>query len=65
MKKIFYLFLIVKIGFLSAQIDSKNLYQDWYAVKIEMKDGSKPFLKKPTVSYTHLDVYKRQIIKEI
>lgn len=48
MKKIFYLFLIVKIGFLSAQIDSKNLYQDWYAVKIEMKDGSKPFLKKPT-----------------
>jgi tetratricopeptide (TPR) repeat protein len=53
MKKIFYLFLIVKIGFLSAQIDSKNLYQDWYAVKIEMKDGSKPFLKKPTYLFNH------------
>ena len=49
MKKIFYLVLILQIGFLSAQIDTKVLYQDWYAVKVEMKDGSKPFKKEKFV----------------
>ncbi|MBF8456621.1 hypothetical protein IV494_05440 [Kaistella sp. G5-32] len=49
MKKIVYLFLILNVGFLSAQIDTKLLYQDWYAVKVEMKDGSRPFKKEKFV----------------
>lgn len=48
MKKIFYLFLILNVGFLSAQIDKKLLYQDWFITNILMKDGSKPFQKKET-----------------
>ena len=40
------MFFILNVGFLSAQIDLKLLYNDWYAVKVEMKDGSKPFKKE-------------------
>lgn len=46
MKKIFYLFLTLNFGILSAQIDTKLLQKDWYITKLEMKDGSKPFQKK-------------------
>lgn len=49
MKKLFLLLVILNISLLSAQIDTQLLYQDWYAVKVEMKDGSKPFKKEKYV----------------
>lgn len=53
MKKILHLLLILNVGFLSAQINSKFLYKDWYAIKVEMKDGSKPFKKDKFVFKDH------------
>jgi hypothetical protein len=35
------LFLFINVNFLSAQIDTKDLYGDWIKCKIEMKDGSR------------------------
>ena len=46
MKKISFLLLILNVGFLSAQIDTKLLQKDWFITNILMKDGSKPFQKK-------------------
>lgn len=45
MKKLIYLFLLLKLTTLSAQIDSKYLVNDWYLTKSEMKDGSRIFVK--------------------
>ena len=39
MKKISFLFLILNVGFLSAQIDLKLLQKDWFITNILMKDA--------------------------